>query len=201
MFFFIPSEYTLSKHEMAKGKTLVYFDSLSGEYSYRDVYYQKLNGNEYLITKSYKKDEVFDSLIELNGRLHESYSWIFANKQPVKAQILRDTVIDNHRKFGRRELDVRFINDSMKLTILSKSEFLKDTIFIWKNAPLPTLVVQSQYISIINKHPENDGVPDFTLDITTYYAKGIGEVRMRVFNITEQRFKHIDLIEIKNKSD
>src|SRR5262245_3909807 len=97
-FLLIDPEYTISEKDKNKGKTLVYLDKQSGEHRYRDNYYQKRDGKAFLVTKFYNEDEVSDSAIELNGKPYEVYSSVFGDKKLIKAEILKDTVIDNQRK-------------------------------------------------------------------------------------------------------
>src|SRR5688572_4085705 len=90
---FIPLEYELSEEDKEIGKVLVYLDKTSGEYSYCEVFSLKKDGINYVIQKSYHSPDAMDSILVLNGKIAEYYSHILGGRTPVKAVILKDTVL------------------------------------------------------------------------------------------------------------
>jgi hypothetical protein len=196
---FIPLEYSLSEEEKVKGKTLIYEDKVTGERSYTDVFYKISGGKNLLILRAYTDSLISDSTVELDHKLYESYSGFF-NHRLNKAQIFLDTIIENGKKLGKYKLGVILKTDSAEITVRSEFEYIKDTSFVWKRKEVPALVIQAKY-NFTLKDQDTDRPVNFIIEYLTYEAKGIGTIRMKVYNIKEQRTKNIDLIEIRDKTN
>jgi len=196
---FIPLEYELSEEDKQIGKILVYSEKTSGKYSYCEVFTLKKEALNYVV-QSYRNPDAMDSILELNGKISEYYSHILGGKTAVKAQILKDTVWGTAES-AKSEQHIRFVNDSMQLMIVSHSKYVKDTTFNWKGKSHSVIVTQTEFTGIINKFPENDDLIDVTSHFLTYYAKGIGVVRQKVFNVQEKNYRDINLVEIKDRSN
>ena len=198
---FLPEKYFLPEDQINSGKTFIYLDRSIGETSYIDYYFGDNNGRRVLVQKAYLLKGTNDSQIYFHRRLIESYSNIFNTTRLTKANIFRDTIIENGKRLGKHILSVSFESDSTIWKIISESEFMKDTIFTWKGKSLPTLVINTTYNTTIqNKFDRNENM-NFKIEFNTYEAEKIGSVRLNVLTTTEHKPKIIDLIEIKDLSD
>ena len=143
-------------------------------------------------------NEKFDSLVYLNNRLLESYSYMFSKTQPTKALILSDTIIDNGKRLGKNILKVEFHTDSTVLAIRSESEFVKDTTFMWKDTSRSTLVLRTIYYTTLKTKKNNELLSDFQLEFIIYQAEKIGAIRVKIPKTVDNKIKYLDLVEIRN---
>jgi len=196
---FIPVEFYFPADQIGEGKTFTYVDESSGDKTYLDYYHGYENNKKYLIQKAYSLQGTNDSLIYLDYQLIETYSYMFSDKEPTKGDIQQDTVIENGKKLGKNIRKVAFQTDSTLLTIISESEYVKDTIFSWKGTLLPTLVIKTTYNSSIKSKLHSEPPTDFRIEFLTYEAKGTGTIRIRMLTTQDKRVKNIDLIKIGNR--
>jgi hypothetical protein len=196
---FIPRDYYFPQDKIGNGKTFVFIDQNTGDTSYQDLYFKYRDNTKYLVVKAYRANSVEDSLIYLDYKLKESYSYFFGKTEARKAEILQDTVIENGKKLGKEILKVKFKSDSTLLTIISESEFLKDTTFIWKGALIPTLVIKTTYNNTVQSNMDNETQKVFKLEFLTYQGEKTGTLRFKVLTTREGYPKNIDLIEIKDR--
>jgi hypothetical protein len=187
----------LSEKDKVRGKKLCYSDEVSGEHSYSDVYYLDNGGRQYFITTTYTDSQKLDSVVEYNNKALSSYSYLNKGKTLSKNEIFLDTIINDGTRLGLQKINFKSLGDSAEFMVSSESRFVKDTLFNFRGDQLPTLVIQTTWNTTM-KDRFADGTVKFQMTFLMYFAKGIGKVRTRIYNINEKRIKNIDLVAIQD---
>jgi hypothetical protein len=195
---FIPEEFSLAKEIVNKSVTLVYYDSLQKQYSYTDLFAVNNGNNRYLVQKIYDINGTNDSIVYINDKMIENYSYILDRNHPSKGNIIRDTILNNNDKLGRRLVDIIFETDSISLMISSESFYVKDTVLTWHNITDKALVISTKYSGALESKLDSSISSKFIFEITSYHLRKIGIVKMKTHR--DNYLNTITLSEIKSKS-
>jgi len=179
--YFIPNDFQYPENKIEMGKTFVYQNNATQELTFIDLKILDINGQHFQTLKSYDSNSVSDSLKLLNGRTFEIFNF-FMNKggNPVKAENLKDTILNNGKKLGIRLTERKYETEQLQYVTTSQEQFLKDTTVVWENSKLPCLVTQTNAkIKIkVNADTSINHLTEVASEF--YYAKGIGVIKYTV---------------------
>jgi hypothetical protein len=193
---FLPQEYNLPDIKPGTDVTYIYLDRVDGDSSYTDIFRFVKNKSDYFMTRSYSLKGTTDSLIYVKGRVIESYQFLFSKLIATKAEILRDTIMDNGLKYGKWILDERFNSDSLIDEFHGVSHYVKDTMIMWNTKSIPTIEIKSTLQLAIKSKFVTQIHQEFEISMLSYHAKGIGIVKWKIL-MPNHSTKDVDLVEIR----
>jgi hypothetical protein len=196
---FLPKEYRFPIDQIGDGKTFVFRKvGFPDQISMKDVEIVKESGNEFLISKQYSKDAVFDSSKRtIDGKLIESLTYMMGNSKPVKGIIQEDKIIKNGSRYGQKVFKVKYEYAGRNAIINSTEEFLKDTILAYQGEMLSCVVTKLNSTIQFWEEKNPNSKQKILYSGKSFFAKGNGMIRYT--SKTEDDFSTWELLEIKNQ--
>lgn len=173
---FIPKEYQYPEDSILNGKTFVYQKSGTSEKNYTDFKLKIIDNKKWLISVQYSADKTEDSVLTLNDKTKEIYSFSFNDGKPLNGLVAQDTVINDGTKLGKRIKRTVFKTDDYTSDNTSQLEYLKDTIFTWKSRKIDCIVMKAVSTTqlINNSDSSRQALSSFH---NLYFGKNIGLVK------------------------
>src|SRR5438309_4610220 len=194
---FLPIEYEFPEMKAGESKTYVYVDRDSPDSTFCNYDVYSKDGHNLLIASFYSGKITEDSLLYLDGRLEEAYASFFNKVNLGKADILTDTVVETGRRYGKQILEENFSSDSLINFVRHESEFMKDTVFVWKGVRYPTIVTKTTASLRIKSKILPKLRNDFEVQYLIYQGEHIGALRITFLNMKDNKTKTLDLVEIR----
>lgn len=178
---FIPKEFRFPDDKIGSGKTFTFQDSLTAQRTFENFQIVNRDGKRFKATIKYDSNSVSDSVLYLDGRVIEHYNF-FLNKggNPIKAENLQDTVINNGHRLGIHSSQIRYGTDALIYTATTKEEFLKDTTITWQRKQLPSLVTSGNSRVEIKVKADPTVSQVMEVHLRFYYAKEVGLIRYSI---------------------
>ncbi|UEG49639.1 hypothetical protein LK994_13435 [Ferruginibacter lapsinanis] len=191
---FVPPDYFFPEEQVGNGKTFTYVSKTNGEKTFRDIFHLNIHNINYLIVRAYDQNGTTDSLVYLNRKIIENYSYMFGKQKIIKADIYTDTIIDNGKKLGELISTFEFASQGSTFSIETKMTYLKDTTLLWRGKETASIVTFSTFQG---KLQNNKFQKEFNIESTVYSAKGIGEIKYLIKG-KDNKINEIDLVDIKD---
>jgi hypothetical protein len=178
---FIPKEFYYPASKIGTGKIFIYENSLTKQRRFESWQMLIINGKQFKINKSYDSSSISDSVIYLDDRVVEHYDFSL-NKggNPIKAENLQDTVINNGHRLGIHMEKIRYETEELINTATSRVEFLKDTTFTWQGNQLPSIITSGNSKIEIKVKADTSVSKAMEVYLKLYYAKGIGPIQYSI---------------------
>ena len=173
---FIPKEYQYPVDSILNGKTFVYQKQGTSEKNYTDFKLKTIGDNKYLISVQYLADKTEDSVLTLNDKTKEIYSFSFNDGKLLKGVVTQDTVINDGAKLGKRIKRTIFKADDYTSDNTSELEYLKDTTYTWKSKKIDCTVVKAISTTQLISNSSDSSRQALTSYHYLYFGKNIGLV-------------------------
>lgn len=171
---FIPKEYQFPEDSLLTGKTFVYGKEGTNDKSFTDLKVNVIGSKRYLVSRQYSSDKVFDSSLAVNDKTKEIYSFSFDDGKPLKGLIVQDTILKNGTKLGLRTKRTVFKASDFVSDNISKLEYLKDTLFTWKNKKIDCIVMRATSTTQLISSSDSSARQELTSYHNLYYGKNLG---------------------------
>jgi len=197
---FIPKDFDYPDNKIGDGKTFVYKNGDSNEYTFRDV--RLINDKGYRSIKSYNNLSISDSIITYNDRAVEEYNFFMSGDGKItRGEKSQDTIVKNNDKLGKHLTKWTYRTSQLINIVYAEERYIKDTMINWQNQPLQCLVTQADANVIFQAINNSSSKHGLKVASKLYYAKGIGLIKYSIaFTDHTGKFsnKTWSLISIKN---
>lgn len=191
---FIPKEYQFPEDSLVKGKTFIYEEAGTNEKSLTDMKMDIIGDKRYLISRQYSSDNLFDSVITVEDKIKEIYSFSFDDGKPLKGLMAQDTIVKNGSKLGVRTKRTIFKANDYTSDNISKLEYLKDTVFTWQNKKVGCIVMRATSTTQLISNADSSASQELTSYHNLYFGKNIGLLKYTT-SFKDQQYSFV-LVEI-----
>ncbi len=193
---FIPKEYQFPDDSLLMGKTFSYNKTESNEKNFTDLRLNVIGDKKYLVSRQYSSDKLFDSVITVEDKTKDIYSFSFDDGRPLKGEIIQDTIIKNGTKLGLRIKRTIFKVKDYTSDNLSRLEYLKDTAIVWQKRKIDCIVMTATSTTQLINSTDNSARQELTSYHNLYYGKYIGLLKYST-NFKDEHYS-FDLVEVRD---
>jgi hypothetical protein len=175
---FIPEAFEYPVDSIGEGKTFIFHDSVQNADTYVALNSFMRGGDTVQTFTRYNATTILDSQVFNRGQLVETY-YPLSSLHPrlYKGEAIADEVTSDGTKPGVSEKSYTYRNDTVTVTLSSKTRFLKDTSVLWQGHELPCLVIQSN--RIVDAQSKSYKGLNYTVktQYVGYLAKNLGVIK------------------------
>ena len=171
---YIPKQYQYPEDSILNGRTFVYQNIRTSEENYTDFRLKTVGNKKYLISVQYLPNKTEDSVITLNDKTEEIYSFSFGDGKPLKGLVVQDTIINNETKLGKRIKRTIFKANDYTSDNVSELEYLKDTTFTWQERKIDCIVLKVTSTTQLISYSSDSSRQALASYHNLYYGRNIG---------------------------
>ena len=195
----IPPGFEYPNSKIKSGKIFTYINSVTRAKTFENYKLITVDGRNYLTTKTYNANSTGDSIVSSKGKRIERYNYFIEEKNaPIKASILKDTVISYNKELRKLIIIEEYKTKTLINKVTTEERLLKDTTIFWKKEFVQCVVILAN--SRVEFRLNKDSVSFHNIDVTSqlYFGKNIGLIRYSIHFIDHNGIDNFNIWQLES---